>query len=272
MSNPKRTTGALLIAVISGKGGVGKTALAVNFAFASAMRGVRTLLLDCDFCFANVDVLLGLSPHPDTDEALGGRANTTLEETILDASHGLELLPGPRANVPLAQLSDLGAQGLVQRIEGLRSHRDLLVCDTGPGLATTTLNVAKSAHILLLIVTGEPAAFTDAYGMLRVLRDRNLASAVRVVINRAGDRSEAESIADRFRRVSTRFLGMSPPVLGWIPDDPMVAKSAHSQGAFLLEYPSAAASRAVSDIAGRIVAALPAHESAVPPPTTRLKV
>ncbi len=261
LSERERMSEARVAAVISGKGGVGKTSLAVNFAFASAKRGARTLLVDCDFCFANVDVLLGLTPHPETDSALIGSGDVSLEKTILDAPHGLQLLPGPRANLPLAQLSDIGAQGLVQRIDALRLGRDLLICDTGPGLAATTLNVARKAEIVLLIVTAEPTAFTDAYGMLKVLRDRDLAGSVQIVINRASDRSDAESIADRFRRVSTRFLGISPPILGWVPDDPLVAGSARAQSAFLLEHPRAPASKAVRDIAGRFVASLPARDS-----------
>ena len=176
---------APLAAVVSGKGGVGKTSLAVNLALAAAGRRRRTLLLDGDLGFADADVLLGMLPPAAEHTLFATPDSSTLHAAIQEAPLGLELLPGPCADLSLARRPDAGAADLVRNIELLRKDRDLLVCDTGAGLAPPTLEVVQKAQIVLLVVTGEPAAFTDAYGMLKVMRDLGAAHAVHVVINRS---------------------------------------------------------------------------------------
>lgn len=244
---------SLLITVISGKGGVGKTSLAVNTALAAAASDRKTLLVDGDLSLANADLLLGVVPHPETEDILGASRSGDLRQMILPAAAGLELLPGASGNLALAQFSTDDACNLAARIRELGSAHDLILCDTGPGLSATTLALAQAADLVLLVLCGEPAAFTDAYGLLKVLHEQAASASLRLLINRARDRSEALTLADRFRRVTQRFLGLAPSAIGWVPEDPCVGIAARAQSAFLLEFPQAAASRAVRDLAGRLV-------------------
>src|SRR5262245_43186303 len=155
------------IAVTGGKGGVGKTSVAVNLATAMAQAGRRVMLLDGDLGLANVDVFLGLTPRHTMAHVLSGER--TLEEIILESPQGLQVVPGASGVAELANLSAAEHLSLVQAFSSLATRLDVLVVDTSAGIAHSVVQFTQAAQHVLLVVCDEPASLTDAYALMKVL-------------------------------------------------------------------------------------------------------
>jgi len=238
-----------VIAVASGKGGVGKTSVSVNLATALANSGQRTLLLDTDLGLANVDVMLGLSPRYTLADVFADRCE--LRDTIMDAGNGLMVVPAASGKRHMTELSPRQHVGLVHAFSQLDLDLDVMVVDNAAGIADGVLTFCQAAQDVIVVVCDEPASVTDAYALIKVLsRDRGV-SRVQVLANQVQDPAEGRQLFEKLQRVSARFLDVTLHYLGAIPRDEWLRRAVQRQAAVVDAFPSAPSAVAFRDIARR---------------------
>jgi flagellar biosynthesis protein FlhG len=244
-----------VVAIASGKGGVGKTNLAVNLAIALVQAGHRTTLLDADLGMANADVLCGLSPGRRLDQVIaeGG----ALASCAVAAPGGFLLVPGA---VGVARVADLDApsrQRLVEKLWELEARSDLVLIDTGAGIGRDVLAFAAAADRLLVVLTPEPTSIADAYGLIKCAVTRARASGggeprVGLVVNEVRRHTEAERVSARLSGTCERFLGCCPALLGSVRLDERVGQAVRRRQPHLLAWPRCPASRDVRLLASAL--------------------
>jgi len=239
------------IAVTSGKGGVGKTSLAVNLALILARAGHRAWLLDGDLGLANVDVLLNLHPRRTLREVV--EAGQPLEEVLMEGPAGLKVIPAASGVAGLASLGPLARRRLAGQVRGLGLCGDLTIMDTGAGISRTVLDLVLAADEAVVLTTPEPTALTDAYAMVKVLTQRRPALPLALVVNLVQQAAEAREIHGHFSRILRRFLGRELPLAGWIPRDPCVERAVREQRPLALYFPHARATEAMREVARSLV-------------------
>ena len=238
-----------VIAVTGGKGGVGKTTIAVNLAASLAARGKQVMLLDGDLGLANVDVFLGLTPRLTLADVLAG--NCTLEEILLDAPQGFKVVPAASGIAQLAELDTLTHVGLVRAFGDITSKVDIMVIDTAPGIAGSVLQFSQAAQQVLVVLCDEPASLTDAYALIKILSRDHGVKQFRVVVNQVRGRGMGQGLFQRFECVATRFLSVDLDYVGEIPEDAFLRRSIREQRPVVSAYPSAPASVALKTLAQR---------------------
>ena len=238
-----------VIAVTGGKGGVGKTTIAVNLAASIAARGKQVMLLDGDLGLANVDVFLGLTPRLTLADVLAG--NCSLEEILLDAPQGFKVVPAASGIAQLAELDTLTHLGLVRAFGDIISKVDVMVIDTAAGIAGSVLQFSQAAQQVLVVLCDEPASLTDAYALIKILSRDHGVKQFRVVVNEVRGRGMGQALFQRFERVATRFLSVDLDYVGEIPEDAFLRRSIREQRPVVTAYPSAPASIALKTLAQR---------------------
>lgn len=236
-----------MIAITSGKGGVGKTSLAVNLSIALSQRGLRTTLLDADPGTANADVMLGLSPARRLERLRGG---DTLGSLLVEGPGGIGLVPGLAG---MAQMASPICADVLLRLGELNESCDVLVVDTGAGIGPGVSEFVRAADDALFVVTPEPTAIVDAYALLKTLHRTPGASppATRcsVVVNQVRTRRDADETAGRLVSAAERFLDCPLGTLGSIPWDPAMPRAVRARTPALLASARKPAARAISGIA-----------------------
>lgn len=240
-----------LLAVASGKGGVGKTFLAVNLALALQDMGHRCLLVDLDWGLANIDVALGLAPRRHVGHVLSGECS--LEEALIEHS-GLVILPNGCGQTELAHLDAPQRKALVEAIRVSCPDRELVIADTHRGIGAFTLDIVREAEVTLLVSTPEPTALTDTYALFKVFAGSQPRGLAGLVVNQACSAEQAAAAAHHLDAVAQRFLGLSLEYLGCLLQDAAVPRSVGQQRALLASAPRSSATRAVRALAGRIAA------------------
>ena len=238
---------ARAIAVSSGKGGVGKTNLAVNLCVAFASIGRRAVLIDADLGLANSDLLCNLTPRYTLDDVAHDRC--ALVEALLDAPGGFRILPGAAGVARMADLSSARQQALLDRLSELESASDVLIIDTGAGISRGVLAFAAAAQTLLVVATPEPTSLTDAYGLIKSVARRTDETIIQVVMNMARTESEARDAFRRLERVCRTFINRPIGLAGIILEDPAVRQAVHQRTPITLLAPHGRTSRAVVEIA-----------------------
>ena len=240
-----------LIAVASGKGGVGKTWFSITLVHALARAGRRALLFDADLGLANVDIQLGLMPPRDLGAVLAGRI--TLSQAVFDYEPGGFGIIAGRSG--MGSLASLPANRLVEGGPGLAdlaSDYDYVVMDLGAGLERTVRQFTAQAGICLVVTTDEPTALTDAYAFIKVTLIENPGSDLRLVVNLAANRREGERTFGTLRKACQGFLKFTPPLAGIVRRDSRVKDSIRNQTALLTRYPNGEAATDVEAIAMQI--------------------
>jgi flagellar biosynthesis protein FlhG len=238
-----------VIAVTGGKGGVGKTTIAVNLAASLASRGKRVLLLDGDLGLANVDVFLGLTPRLTLADVLAG--NNTLEEVIIDAPQGFKVVPAASGIAQLAELDPMTHLGLVRAFGDISAQLDVMVVDTAPGIAGSVLQFSQAAQQVLVVICDEPASLTDAYALIKILSRDHGVKQFRVLVNQSRGRGLGQALFQRFERVATRFLQVELDYVGEIPEDPFLRRAIREQRPVVTGYPSCPSAMALKTLALR---------------------
>lgn len=252
---------ARAIAVLSGKGGVGKTNVAVNLSIAMAERleangrrsGVNlgsanhVCLLDADLGLANADVLCGLTPRSTLEDVVHG--TKTLDEVAMTAPGGFRLVPGASGVASVANLSVADRRRLVTGLAALERSTECLVIDTAAGISAHTMAFAAAAHLALVVVTPEPTSITDAYGAIKTLAAKVRRPTIRLVVNMVSDLDEGEEVFRRIDRVSRTFLSLPLALAGVIPFDPAVRAAVRQREPLLILAPDSPAARATRAIA-----------------------
>ncbi|HXB98483.1 MAG TPA: MinD/ParA family protein [bacterium] len=241
---------ARVLAVASGKGGVGKSNIAVNLSLALGKLGRQVILFDADLGLANADLLLGIQPRYNlTHFFQGGRS---LNEIMCEGPFGLKLIPSGSG---IAQLADLGPQErerVLSHFALIEDQADYLVVDTGAGISRNVVAFAQAAEEVVVVTTPEPTARLDAYGLIKVLSQDGYAGRIRVVVNMADSAAEGEEVGRLMENLAGRFLNQPVELLGVVPRDKDVPKSVRAQKPFLLEHPNAPASQAIMAMATAI--------------------
>ncbi len=236
-----------VIAVTGGKGGVGKTSVAVNLATALASVGRRAMLLDGDLGLANVDVLLGLSPRYTMAHVLSGERS--LEEIIVESPQGIQVVPGASGVAELANLSAAGHLSLVQAFSSLSNRVDVLIVDTAAGIAHSVVQFSQAAQHVLIVICDEPASLTDAYALVKVLSRQHRVTQFRVVANMIRTPGDGEALFEKLQRVTSKFLDVTLEYVGEIPEDPYLRRSIREQRPVVAAFPACPSSRAFKKLA-----------------------
>ncbi len=240
------------LAIASGKGGVGKTWLAITLSHALARAGARVLLFDADLGLANVDIQLGLVPACDLGAVLAGRA--TLADAVLTHDGGFDILPGRSGAGTLAALGPAALAGVLNGLRGLAGRYDHVVLDLGAGLEPTVQRLAGFAELLLVVATEEPTSLTDAYAVLKLhAADATACGPARIVVNQAATRAAGERTYATLARACTSFLGRTPPCAGIVRRDERVREAIRRQTLLLTRHPGTAAAADVEALAAGLL-------------------
>lgn len=238
-----------VIAVASGKGGVGKTSVSVNLAMSLVNTGRRTLLLDTDLGLANVDVMLGLSPRFTLADVIAGRCE--LADTIIEGPGGLWVVPAASGKRHMTELTAAQHVGLVHAFSQLDLPIDTMVVDNAAGIADGVLTFCQAAQDVIVVVCDEPASVTDAYALIKVLSRERGVNRVQVLCNQVSSPQEGRQLFEKLERVSARFLDVTLSFLGAIPRDEWLRRAIQRQEAVVEAFPSSPSALAFRDIARR---------------------
>ena len=242
---------ARVVAVASGKGGVGKTNLAANFALALGRRGVRTLAVDADLGLANLDIVMGLAPAFTALDLLDGEL--TIEDVLVPAKHDVWLLPGSAGSYEATNLEELSRYELMTAIDTLDDRFDAVVIDTGSGLGPGTLGFCAAAEEVLLVITAEPTGLSDGLGMLRTLHARHGIRHAKVVANFTNHPDEGEAAFEQLQRLSNRHLDLRMEWLGALPIDPHIGRAVMREQPVTEVYPDCPFSQAIGRVTDRFL-------------------
>jgi len=254
---------ARIMAVTSGKGGVGKTFLSANLAAALADRGERVLVLDADLGLANLDVVLNLQPKLTLHDVFTGKA--TLEEAILAAPGGFSVLLAGSGLVEYSRLTPQVREQLIEIIDQVAPRFDRIILDTGAGISDVVLHAISLADDVLVVATPEPTSMTDAYATIKVLATLQGRRHIRLVVNQVSAAGEGRTIRNQLQLVVDRFVvpqlkaaGETTPIvlelLGEIGSDPAVREAVQKRSLLLAMQPGSAPAQAVNAIALRLAA------------------
>lgn len=206
-----------VIAISSGKGGVGKSSITVNLAISLAKRGSRVCVLDADTGLANVNILLGLTPKFSLEHVLF--AAKPIEEVMLDGPHGLKIVPGANGISECVTLHPRQQLRLTRELARIENNFDFLLVDTAAGIATTTLDFVSASHHALIVITPEPTSLTDAFSLIKLLKRRPGKIYYHVVVNMCAGSSEAKQVFHRFFSAVNKYVGVDLHYLGFVPLD-----------------------------------------------------
>lgn len=238
-----------IVAVTSGKGGTGKTNLAVNLSAALAERGLSVLLVDLDLGLANADILFN------EVETRGNLAHVVLgeksfDEIILDVAPRLRLLPGASGFTRLANLGDEDRESLLASLERLEGSADFVVIDTGAGVSQNVVEFVCAADDAIVVTTPEPTSMMDAFTMIKMISRRSVPQRFRVVVNQARDRNEALMVAEKIAAVSRQLIRVSVEKMGYVVADYHLQESVRRRRPVLWDAPNAPSSACFRTLAG----------------------
>jgi flagellar biosynthesis protein FlhG len=266
MKRPSSTRrAATIVAVTSGKGGVGKTSLTVNLAASLARLGYHAGILDADFGLGNVDVMFGLTPPAHVGAVLAGER--TMADVSIEGPNGIRIIPAGNGIRALTSLTALQWERLRHTIVDAAHGLDVLLVDTAPGLSDNVIELARLADHVLVVTIAEPTAMVDAYAMLKLLHGGGTQAGVGIVVNATKDDEEGQLVYRQLRLAVARFLHQALEYYGPIADDPRVRESVLEQRPVVTSDPDSAASRGYRRLALRIANLAPrdpASMSAMP--------
>jgi flagellar biosynthesis protein FlhG len=244
-----------VMAIASGKGGVGKTNVVAGLAMTLAQQGQRVVVLDADFGLANLDILLGLSPGFTLEHVL--RGEKLIEEILVEGPFGIRIIPASSGVQELTRLDSAGELRLVQGLQRISASYDWLLIDTAAGIHDSVIKLLMAAQEVLLVTTPEPTALVDAYAMVKVVHLRDPLKPLWLLVNNAQGPEEAEETIDQLQAATRRFLNRELNVLGMLPADPCVLQAVRQQRGVVDLFPEAPASRALAAAASYLQEKIP---------------
>ena len=243
-----------VIAVTSGKGGVGKTAFSVNLAISMARMGNKVVLFDGDLGLANINVLLGIIPEHNIYEVMKGKKK--VEDVVLSTTYGIDIIAGANGISQLANLNDGQREAFLSGLQNLTGY-DVMIIDTGAGVGANVIGLVMNADDIVVVTTPEPTAITDAYGMIKSIVANHSDKKIRLVVNRVSSAVEAKRVADRLISISDQFLRTRVDNLGFIFEEILVQKSIRSQRPHVVLYPGSKSAACIGHVAAKLLNAEP---------------
>lgn len=247
---PERSNLVKIYAVVSGKGGVGKTNVSVNLSIAMAKKGKKVLLMDADIGMTNADIIMGLHYEYDLFDYLEGRVE--IKDIIYEGPLGIKVISGGAGLLEMNELDILVQRNLIDELISLGGF-DVMVIDNGAGISKETLSFMTFAHEVILVTTPEPTAITDAYRVLKTISFYGLKTSVKLIVNKVSSQEAGKEAFEKLENTCREFLSIGLENCGYIFDDSRVEKAIMKQEPVLISYPNALSSGNISTIAGIIL-------------------
>lgn len=252
VSMKKKSRSFRALTISSGKGGVGKTNLVANLAYALCQKGRDVLIVDADIGLNNIDIIYGMAPEYHIDHVLSGEKK--IEEVIVEGPGGVKVLPATNGIQELTQLEKEKKMILLEELDRVSENFDFLLFDTGAGISSNVTYFCSAAHDIFLIATTEPTSHTDVYALMKVLSQKYHQKRFRLVINMVKSENEALEVFQRLSAVTDKFLeNVTLEYMGYILNDPMVSKSVRQQKPFVELYPHSKASKCINNIRDQLM-------------------
>lgn len=242
-----------VIAVTSGKGGVGKSNIVVNLGIVLTRLGQKVLIVDADLGLSNIDILLGLTPRFNINDVFSRQK--TLAEVIIDGPGGMKILPASSGIQEMAELDGAQKLFLLNELDNYSEALDVVLIDTGAGISSNVLYFNIAAQERIVVANHEPTAITDAYALIKVLATNYAEKKFKLLINSSSQPKGAEAVYRNLVKVADRFLGgeISIDYLGFIPQDEAIPKAVLKQQAVVELFPRSLASRGFARLAQKLV-------------------
>jgi len=239
-----------VIAIASGKGGVGKTNVTVNIGTALAAQGKEVVLLDADLGLANIDVMLGLHPQFNLLHVLDG--SKQLMDIIVDGPAGLKIIPAASGVQKMAELNSVEHAGMIQAFSELQQHIDVLLIDSAAGIADSVISFSRAAQEVIVVVCDEPASITDAYALIKLLSRDHGVERFHIIANMSRSVQEGRELFDKIAMVCERFLDVTLDFMGIVPFDEDLRRAVKQQRAVVEAYPRSKSAAAFAHLAKKI--------------------
>lgn len=237
-----------VIAVTSGKGGVGKTNIVGNLAMAFARLGKKVLVLDADLGLANIDIIFGLNPAYNMGHVISGEKG--LEDVMVDGPEGIRIIPAGSGLSDLTSLTEGQKMNLLSEFEGLDECLDIFLVDTGAGISSNVIYFNLAADECIIVATDEPTSITDAYAMIKVMATRHGVKHMKILVNMVEDQSQAKSVYLNLNQAVDRFLnGVVLEYIGFVPGDDLLKKAVTHRKTVMELFPSAMSSQRFTKLA-----------------------
>ncbi|WML24780.1 MinD/ParA family protein [Neobacillus sp. OS1-33] len=246
INNMKQGRETKVVSITSGKGGVGKSNFAINFALALVEAGQKVVLIDLDIGMANLEILLGMNVKDHLIDMVRHKKN--IWDVLEKGPNGLELISGGSGFEEILDLSEHDTNYLFTELGRLDGYADIILFDTGAGLSKESQRCHLAADEIILVTTPEPTAITDAYSVVKILNHQDSNLQVRLVVNRVQNSQDGIAIANRVRLVTKQFLAKEIDVLGFLPNDSIVFQSVLEQSPFYLKYPKSQPAKWMKDM------------------------
>jgi len=245
-------TGKNLITIASGKGGVGKTVLAISLSHALANAGKKVLLFDGDVGLANVDIQLGIMPKYDLASVVSGERKLSEVAFPFEAG-GFDIIAGRSGSGSLGTLDNAHLKAVHQELIQLGSFYDYIILDLGAGIDGAVRTLASAIGPKLVVTNGEPTSLTDAYAFIKVTNQQQENADTRILVNMVKSKNDGQKIYDKLLAACQNFLKLEPPLAGIIQQDDKVAGAIRSQSALLSRYPTSLAAADIEKLAANII-------------------
>jgi|AGTN01.2.fsa_nt_gi ATPases involved in chromosome partitioning len=240
-----------VITVTGGKGGVGKSSVALNLAIALSRRGHRVLIIDTDFGFSNIDVMLGVNTRYDLLDVV--KQDLDIRDIIEHGLEGVQFISGGSGVYELTQLSGGQLMNIVNNLKNLEDVADTVIFDTGAGVSDNILRLIHASHETLVVTTPEPTAVVDAYALIKIVGEQGKSANIRLIINKADNVSEAASVMDCIARIAEKNVDVQIDKLGYIMRDVNMHKAIRMQVPILVSFPNCTASLNINSIASKLI-------------------
>ncbi len=240
-----------VIAVSSGKGGVGKTNIAVNIAIAYAQLGKKVVVFDADLGLANVNVILGVIPQYNLYHLI--KRQKRMRDIIIQTEYGIQFIAGASGFSKIANLSDEERKRFIGELDEL-SSADIIIIDTSAGVSENVLSFIAASDDVIIVTTPEPTAITDAYGIIKIIATEidDLELGIKLIINRVKSVVEGKKVAQRVINIAGQFLNIKVDYLGFVYEDAVVHNAVLKQKPFITLDPGSKASISIKHIVGRL--------------------